>query len=118
MGQLMIKNQVRAEKDSHLTETYLTTLMLYRKNMTPEQIAHKRLMSISTIWGHIFKLVRAGKVDRKELVKFVDQKKAEVIKAKIQQLGGSEIGSTPVKEALGDDYSWDEIRLVRMGMGD
>ena len=42
--------------------------------------------------------------------------RAETIRAAIQNTNGSRLA--PIKAALGDDYSYEEIRLVKLTMAD
>jgi len=94
------------------TSTVSTTLQLYKKNLTLRQIAQERGLAISTISTHLEKLILAGEdicID-----KFVDQKKQELICKTIEKLDMEAL--SPVKEKLGEEYSYDEIKLVRAKM--
>lgn len=58
--------------------------------------------------SHLAELIEAGEVvDVERLVQPVRQK---IIFDALQQVGGDAL--RPVKDFLGDDYSYDEIRLV------
>lgn len=94
------------------TSTLAETLHLYGQGLTLEGIARKRDLAASTIASHIEKLIFSGEdiaIDR-----FVDSRRQEIIrKAIVNQASGS---LTPIKEELGEDYSYEEIRLVRAAM--
>lgn len=96
---------VKKEKVSTLEET----LELYRKNLTISQIAKKRNMSIGTITSHIEKLILSGeKICIDDLVEV--NRQLPILRA-ISVLGSEKLA--PIKKMLGDDYTYEEIRLVR-----
>ena len=91
------------------TNTNMTTLQLYQQGLTIPEIAERRSLKQSTIYGHIAALIEMNQpIDVDTLVS--EQKKAMIIKC-IQTIGDGAL--TPVKNHLGDDYSYGEIRLVR-----
>ncbi|MDR4509693.1 MAG: DNA helicase RecQ [Candidatus Brocadiaceae bacterium] len=94
------------------TPTTQITLELCRQNLSIEEIAKKRGLAPSTIVTHLEKLMLEGEdisVDR-----FINQEKQQHIHAAFHKLGLTAL--TPVKELLGDDFSYEEIRLVRAKM--
>jgi ATP-dependent DNA helicase RecQ len=98
------------KKTSNLSTklTQLETLELWNKGLSLEKIAEARELTIDTIVGHICFLIEKGlgvKIDK--LVKPERQKK---IIAAIKTAGTDKL--TPIREILGEDYSWDEIKLV------
>jgi len=88
--------------------TQLETLELWNKGMSLEKIAKARELSAGTILGHLCFLTEKGLgVNIDKLVKPERQKKIiEVIK----KVGADKL--TPIREALGEEYSWDEIKLT------
>ncbi|MDN3515257.1 MAG: DNA helicase RecQ [Candidatus Brocadia sp.] len=92
--------------------THQATLELYRQDLTIQEIARRRGLAVSTIVSHIEKLIQEGEdisVDR-----MVSPEKQNHIRTVFGELGIERL--TPVKEKLGDDYSYEEIRLVRVKM--
>jgi ATP-dependent DNA helicase RecQ len=88
--------------------TQLETLELWNKGLSLEKIAEARELTIDTIISHLCFLIEKGlgvKIDK--LVKLERQKK---IIAAIKTAGTDKL--TPIHEILGEDYSWDEIKLV------
>jgi ATP-dependent DNA helicase RecQ len=88
--------------------TQLETLELWNKGMSLEKIAQARELAIGTVIGHLCFLVEKGlgvKIDK--LVKPERQKK---IMAAVKAVGADKL--TPIREALGEEFSWDEIKLV------
>jgi hypothetical protein len=84
------------------------TFSLFKQGKTIKEIATERLLAISTIEGHLTWYIADGKVAITELMHI---EKATII---IKALEGFEKGSSvvPIKEQLGDDYSYAEIRMA------
>ena len=77
--------------------------------MSIEEIARERGLAISTIASHLDRLVRAGeKLDLGPLLP--PKERFDKIKEALVKTGGEFLSSA--KEALGDEYSYDEIRIV------
>lgn len=83
------------------------TLRLFREGKTMQQIAEERTLSLNTIEGHIAHFVGTGEIPLSGLV---PQEKADLI---IKHFDGSEdLRLGPVKEILGEQASWSELRFV------
>lgn len=98
------------KKTSHLSTklTQLETLELWNKGMSLEKIAEARGLAVGTIIGHLCFLAEKGLgVEIDKLVKPERQKK---IMAAVKKVGGNKL--TPIREALGQEFSWDEIKLT------
>lgn len=88
--------------------TQLETYELYKKGMGIDEIAQIRNLKPGTIVEHLCFLIEKKKdID---IGRFIKTKKQENIKAVIKKVGTGKLA--PIREKLGDDYSWDEIRLV------
>ncbi|MBE9236534.1 DNA helicase RecQ [Anabaena aphanizomenioides LEGE 00250] len=95
--------------DHYPTDTESTTLELYQQGLSIQEIAAKRNVRTSTIIRHLSDLIEKNQpVDLNLLVPFDRQKKIWQV---IDVLG--DISLTPIREYLGESYSFDEIRLVR-----
>ncbi|MEK7097231.1 MAG: helix-turn-helix domain-containing protein, partial [Patescibacteria group bacterium] len=70
--------------------------------------AHIRNLKPATIVEHLCYLVE--KKLPVEIDKFVNNKKKRAIEEVIGKIGKGKLA--PIKEELGDDFSWDEIKLV------
>ncbi|MBP9926057.1 MAG: helix-turn-helix domain-containing protein, partial [Cyclobacteriaceae bacterium] len=70
-------------------------------------IAETRNLAESTIEGHLAQLVKSGDIKIEELL---SKEKIEIIKKAVEDT--TESSTTPVKQRLGDDYSYGEIRMV------
>jgi len=94
------------------TSTVYITLELYKQRLTMHEIAQKRDMAVSTIASHLEKLILDG--EDISVDSLVEPKKQQHIKQALEELGMQTL--SPVKEKLGDRYSYEEIRLVRAKM--
>ncbi|MBG1266863.1 DNA helicase RecQ [Nostoc sp. WHI] len=89
--------------------TELQTLQLHQQGLNIAQIAQKRNLSPATVSNHLEKLIEKNQpVDLNQLVPLEHQKKIWQV---LEVLG--DISLTPIKEQLGESYTFDEIRLLR-----
>lgn len=89
--------------------THHITLELYAAGKTVEEIASERNLKTTTIEGHLAELIEAGELI--DMERLIQPQRYQVIEAILRQMGSDVL--KPVKEALGDDYSYGEIRIVR-----
>jgi ATP-dependent DNA helicase RecQ len=92
-----------------LSATQQETLDLYRQGLTIQQIANTRNLSASTIITHIENLILTGEID--SIDEWVDAQKQQAIIKAISDVGTEYL--SPIKEKLGDDCMYNEIKLVR-----
>jgi ATP-dependent DNA helicase RecQ len=86
----------------------LATYELYQQGYDIADMAQRRNVKPGTIVQHLVWLTQNGKgID---IAKFVDAKKQKVIKKAAKKYGVKKL--SPIKEACGDDVTWDEIRLT------
>lgn len=92
--------------------TRLLTLELYEQGRSIKEIAEERNLNPRTIINHLAELIEAGEtVDVEALIQ---PGHYEIIVDALQQVGSELL--KPVKEFLGDEYSYEEIQLVRAAM--
>jgi len=91
------------------TLTTQATLELYRQDLTIGEIAQKRGLTITTIVSHLEKLILEG--EDISIDSFVAPERQLNIKHALEEHGTKSLN--PVKEKLGERYSYEEIRLVR-----
>jgi ATP-dependent DNA helicase RecQ len=84
-------------------------LDFYQQGMSLAEIATRRSMRESTIFDHLVKLLECGYSVEIDLI--VPVAKATAIEQAIVVVGAEKL--TPIKAHLGDDYSYEEIKLVR-----
>ncbi|MDZ7951420.1 DNA helicase RecQ [Nostoc sp. DedQUE09] len=95
--------------NSSSSYTELQTLQLHQQGLNIAQIAQKRNLSPATVSNHLEKLIEKNQpVDLNQLVPIEHQQKIWQV---LEVLG--DISLTPIKEQLGESYTFDEIRLVR-----
>lgn len=100
-------NYVSSSNSSSYTE--LQTLQLHQQGLNISQIAQKRNLSPATVSNHLEKLIEKNQpVDLNQLIPLEHQQKIWKV---LEVLG--DISLTPIKEQLGESYTFDEIRLVR-----
>jgi hypothetical protein len=93
-------------------DSHAETFKLYKEGKTVADIASERNLAVTTIEGHLAKFVSRGDIKIEELV---SREKLVLIESALENFSGSSI--TPVKQKLGDDISFGEIRLVMAGLG-
>ena len=90
--------------------TYAKTLELFRQGLSIEDIATQRGLSPGTVIGHLERLAAHG--EEISVNHLLDPERFNLIKQEIER------SETPwmsaIRDALGDGYSYDEIRLVRL----
>ncbi|MFH1326030.1 MAG: RecQ family ATP-dependent DNA helicase [Candidatus Falkowbacteria bacterium] len=88
--------------------TQLETHELYKQGHSIDEMAQIRNIKPGTIIQHLCFLIEHGKdID---IDKFVNSQTQNRIKKAIKKVGVDKL--TPIKEELGDDVNWDDIRLV------
>jgi ATP-dependent DNA helicase RecQ len=103
-------DDIKVEKKTLNTKlTQLETLDLFNKNYDPVAIAGARGVTVETVYNHLVFLIEKGLI--KNIDKLVDAKKQDKIIAAIKKVGTEKL--TPIKDELGDDYSWEEIKISR-----
>ncbi len=84
---------------------------LFKEGKSIAEIAEIRQFAASTIEGHLTEYVKNGLLDIKLLMQ---EKKIKVIREFM--LENPDVRGSALKEALGEDYSYGEIRLVSASM--
>ncbi len=89
--------------------THQITLGMYKAGKSIEEIALERNLKPSTVTSHLAELVEDGETI--DITPLIAPGHYDVIAAALYQVGFTTLKT--VKELLGDEYSYDEIRLVR-----
>ncbi|HEY6586331.1 MAG TPA: helix-turn-helix domain-containing protein, partial [Candidatus Methanoperedens sp.] len=100
--------QVQVKKQSSES----ITLEMLDQGMNLDEITLKRNLSLNTIYLHIEKLILSG--ENITIEKLIKKEKVELILSALTETGGEAL--KPIKERLGDNFSYGEIRLVRAMM--
>lgn len=88
--------------------TQLETFELANKGKSIKQIAEARDLTPETIVEHLCFLAKTGLL--KDINKYVSPRTQDKIKKAIEKVGSDKL--KPIKEELGDDVSYDEIKLT------
>ena len=107
------KPQRRAErrrKTRRIGSTYRETLDLFTRGLSISEVSQKRGLATSTIVSHLDHLIAAGEAVPIERELPSPDRVTRIADAFAQTESWN---LTPVKDLLGDDYSYDELRLVR-----
>ncbi|MYH63735.1 MAG: DNA helicase RecQ [Caldilineaceae bacterium SB0675_bin_29] len=108
------QNRNKSDRSKRLGTTYGQTRQFLQQGMSIEEIARKRGLSKSTIAGHLNRLVREGeKLDLRPLLP--PKERFDRIRTALDKTGGEYL--SPAKEVLADEYSYDEIRIVWLPLG-
>ncbi len=83
------------------------TFALFRNGKTITEIASLRELAESTVYGHLSGFVKTGELNVLELL---TEEKLHIILPVVKELGGDAV--SPVKEILGDQFSFTDIRIV------
>ena len=102
----------RIRRDTSGRDTYRISLDMYRAGRPVAEIAKERGVTATTIENHLIRFIPSGEV---RLDVFVSDDRVEPIRAAILKCGDS-TALSPIKEILGDDYSYSEIKAVLASM--
>ncbi|MGB5636943.1 MAG: DNA helicase RecQ [Waterburya sp.] len=91
------------------SKSQMATLQLHQQGLSVTEIAHQRGFAVGTINTHLSELIEMNQPVA--LNKLVKADKQQIIIKAIEQVG--DISLKTIKDALEEDYSYDEIRLVR-----
>jgi hypothetical protein len=101
------KTKEKKEKKSSIDLTY----EMIQENKTVSQIATLRMLSESTILGHIANLIKQELI---EIEQVLSPERLAALQTAFE--GYSEESLTPLKEKYGDEFSWDELKLYRASL--
>lgn len=102
----------RTKRDAYGKDTYHYSLDMFLSGLSVSEIAESREMARSTIETHLVRFITSGEIAVEDLVP--DYKIEPIREAIIRFNSGGAI--SPIKEFLGEDYSYGEIRAVMATM--
>jgi ATP-dependent DNA helicase RecQ len=106
------ERKARPKRDASGIDTYNMTLDMFQSGLSIEEIAEARAMSKTTIETHLIRFIQSGQISLEDIV---PDSKIEPIKNAITRLNTG-FAVAPVKEFLGENYSYGEIRAVMATM--
>jgi uncharacterized protein YpbB len=83
------------------------SLVLFKEGKSISEIAAMRQLTESTVGGHLSSFVRTGELNVLELL---SQETINTILPIVKEVSGNAV--SPIKEILGDDFSYTDIRIV------
>jgi ATP-dependent DNA helicase RecQ len=101
-------NKQRTKRDASGKDTYQISLDLFRDGHSIDEIAREREIQPSTVENHLARFIATGEIHLHELVPL---HKVETIRNAVLKFNDSGALS-PIKEFLGEDYTYGEIRAV------
>lgn len=102
----------RTKRDASGYDTYNTSLRLFKSGMSVSEIAQARELAVGTIETHLVRFIPTGEIALEDLIPV---SKIEPIRKAIVALNAAG-GIGQIKESLGEDYSYGEIRAVLAAM--
>lgn len=98
------KKKTKTNKKSTIEET----LELFKEHLSIVEIAHKRKLTEATIYSHFTKLIQMEIVEISEILA---TDKITALSKAFQEYQNDSL--TQLKEAYGDTFSWEELKLFR-----
>jgi uncharacterized protein YpbB len=102
-----IQEGTKALKKLPKGSTHELSFTMFKEGNSIEEIAASRNLASSTIEGHLAEYVKRGLL---EVESVIDKNKVKIIREFM--LENPDLKGTALKEALGDEYSYSEIRMV------
>ena len=84
------------------------TLQLFNEGASIDEIAEQRRLSVGTIEGHLAAFIASGDLSITKVLPF---DKLRTVLEMIETTG-QYTAAKPIKDLLGDDYTYGEIRMV------
>jgi len=91
--------------------TYGQTLEMLKSGKTVEEIANERQLSPKTIYGHCERLIRLEKL---ELDEVLEHDRINELEELFSKYNGMSL--TPLKEQVGEEFSWEELKLYQASL--
>ena len=104
--------KARTRRDADGNSSDKISLNMFLEGMSIAEIAQQRTLAPGTIEGHLLRYLPTGEVNLEDLV---TEEKVEAIRQALAEHGATKpIGE--IRELLGEDYSWGQIRAVQAMM--
>ncbi|MBO4488649.1 MAG: helix-turn-helix domain-containing protein [Bacteroidales bacterium] len=102
------KAKSKSKRSKPKKSTYQITYDMLEDGMSPEEIATERDLTLSTIYGHLTRFVSKGFYPADS---FMSTRKCRRIKKYFDK--NPDVSLTEVRQDMGDDYEYWELRMVR-----
>jgi len=91
--------------------TYDQTLEMLKDGKTVDQISKERQLGETTIYGHCVRLIRLEKLALDEVL---ERDRINALSDIFDQYDGMSL--TPLKEKVGNDFTWEELKLYQASL--
>ncbi len=98
----------KKQRNKSVGSSAIESLRMYKSGMTIEEIAKERGFVKATIEGHIFSTITD--INEIDFTKIINADEEQKIREAIAKLGSEAL--SPIKQALGDDISYTQIKAV------
>jgi len=98
----------REKNKKEKVDTVELTFEMFKSGLRPEEIAKKREFALSTIEGHLSKMIESGAI---QVLELMDAERVEYLMPKLKDFDPS-LGLRAAKDQLGDEYGFGEIKMV------
>ena len=105
------KSSKKKVKKIEKLSTYDQTLEMIKSGKTVSEIAIERQLSDKTIYGHCVRLIRLEKL---ELDEVLERDRINELSDIFDEYDGMSL--TPLKEKVGEDFSWEELKLYQASL--
>ncbi|MEX1192733.1 MAG: helix-turn-helix domain-containing protein [Brumimicrobium sp.] len=107
-----IKSSKKKKKNKEKKKsTFIKTLELFEQGKSIQEIANERELTTATIYGHLARLIKDEKID---ITHVMDSERLEELK---KTLGNElEHGISAAKKKVGEDVSWEELKLYHASL--
>jgi ATP-dependent DNA helicase RecQ len=106
------KRKKRTKRNSRGEDTYAISLRMFGSGMSVSEIAEERGITTGTVETHLVRFIPSGEIRVNEIV---EEAKIEKIRNAIAEMS-VENGLAPIKQVLGEDYTYIEIKAVAAGL--
>ena len=96
------------ERKPAVVDTRQVTYDLFNKGLTVAEVARERGLTHATIEGHLTRFVETGRIDIRRIL---TEEKLKIIDRQLLEMKDRPLGQ--IKQVLGENYSYGEIRLAQ-----
>jgi len=107
------ERKARTKRDANGKDTYHTSLEMFQNGISVSDIAKERGLTENTVENHLARFIASGEIGLEQIV---PDEKIELIREAIIKFADTNALS-PIKEFLGDEYRYGEIKAVIASMG-
>ena len=107
------ERKARTKRDASGKDTYHTSLEMFQSGKSISDIAKERGITENTVESHLARFIASGEISLEQIV---PDQKIEPIREAIVKFADTNALS-PIKEFLGDEYRYGEIKAVIASMG-